>query len=103
VPLALVATLWLRTLAGPGAPLVPAFWSLVAAAVIAAAVWPRWVGQRPWRMALAASVALTGIGHAAALMPMVPAVLAIDGVLITLGILGLFLDSRLLTRRRPLV
>jgi len=99
VPLALVATAWLRAIAGPVAPLVLAFWTMMAAGVAAAAIWPRWTGERGLRMVLAAALVVTGLGHGLVLAPRVPAVLGIDAVLIVLGILGLFVDRRLLTRR----
>jgi len=98
VPSMLVATLWLRALAGPTAPLVPTFWLGIAGAAAAAAVWPHRVGERSLRMALAAAIGITGIVHAVALAPRPPAVLAIDVILVAIAACALFLDGRQLTR-----
>lgn len=96
-PLAITATAWLRGAAGPDAPLVTTFWSLLAAGLVVAAVRPALVRPVPMRTAALAAVMATGLGHAIILRPSEPAVLAIDAVLIG----GALLTFGVLRRFRP--
>lgn len=63
-PLLIVATLWLRAIAGVEAPLVAFFWSAFAALLVAAMVKPTLARPIHLRRALAVALALTAVGHA---------------------------------------
>lgn len=89
-PLALVATAWLRAAAGFDAPLVTAFWSLLAGGLAIAIVKPALVLPDQLRAALLISLAATGIGHAAVLRPVEAASLAIDGAMVLGAVLVAF-------------
>lgn len=90
-PLALIWTGWLRGAAGPDAPLVAAYWGLMAAGLVLAIVRPLWLGPARMRDAVLVSLIGTGVGHFLLLRPADPAVIAIDavmvaGALVTMGV-----------------
>lgn len=89
-PILMVATLWLRAVAGPDAPLVGFFWIALALALTAAMARPFADLPRLLRLALAAMLTATAIGHALLLGPMPGEVFAIDLALaVTAGVLWL--------------
>lgn len=92
-PLALVLTAWLSTLAGAGAPLVTAFWSLLALSLVVAVTRPALMCAERWQAATLAGIAATGLGHASVLRPSI-APLILDGALVFLPV-----TAWLLTRR----
>lgn len=95
-PLALLAALWLRGVAGPDAPLVVTFWGLLAAMLVVAIVRPVWATAHRLRTVAAAAVLATAIGHAALLRPEAAGPIAID-IIAVLGagaVLWLFRDVR---------
>ncbi|WBH18067.1 PepSY-associated TM helix domain-containing protein [Sphingomonas radiodurans] len=88
-PLAIIGAAWLRGLAGPDAPLVAAFWGVLAVALIVAAARPAWVVAARLRDATFVATIVTGLGHAIVLRPDVGAVLALDAGLVAFGLFAL--------------
>ncbi|MGP7796912.1 PepSY-associated TM helix domain-containing protein [Sphingomonas sp. CLY1604] len=84
-PLVLVATIWLRALAGAEAPLVAAFWGSLAAALVVAAVRPGWVLALPLRDATAAGTIATALVHLALFHAAPLPVLGIDAAMALCG------------------
>ncbi|GGB27796.1 hypothetical protein GCM10011380_16770 [Sphingomonas metalli] len=64
-PLVLVALLWWRWAAGAAVPLGGGFWSAMAVLTLVAMLAPRLADPRRMRQVLAASLAVTALGHAA--------------------------------------
>lgn len=98
-PLLLVATVWLRAAAGATAPLVPAFWTLLALGIVAAAAWPRLAEAVRLRRIVALSVLATAVIHLA-LPGGVAAGGGIDVVAAALSLAWLGWDARGLLRSR---
>lgn len=82
IPLALVATAWLRGIGGPDVPLVASFWIAMALALALAAVRPALATDARLRNGLAVALALTAAAHWAAFQPQQAGVLALDAVLV---------------------
>ncbi|WP_235532745.1 PepSY-associated TM helix domain-containing protein [Sphingomonas sp. Leaf412] len=77
-PLAILAALWLRAGAGATAPLVAAFWTLLAAGLALAVTRPGWIVERHLKVATAAAVLVSAIGHLILLRPADAGSLGID-------------------------
>jgi uncharacterized iron-regulated membrane protein len=81
-PLALILAAWLRGMIGAEAPLVAGFWLSLAALLVVGIARPRLMGQTALRTAVFGALAVTGVVHAIANMPVAAGVLAIDVALI---------------------
>ncbi len=92
-PLALMATLWLRAIAGPDAPLAGAFWVLLALGLGAAAIRPGWASADRLRLTTAIAVAATALGHLIGLRPTSFGVVAIDLALLIAAAVLLGVDA----------
>ncbi|HEU4820342.1 MAG TPA: PepSY-associated TM helix domain-containing protein [Qipengyuania sp.] len=82
IPMALVATAWLRGIGGPDVPLVAAFWITMALALAFAAFRPAFVTETRLRNLLAVSLLVTALAHWVAFQPQEAGVLALDAVLV---------------------
>ncbi|MGJ3627184.1 hypothetical protein AB5I41_10035 [Sphingomonas sp. MMS24-JH45] len=78
-PLVLVATLWLRAVVGPEAPLITVFWGSLGVGIVAAAALPTRIAALPLRTTTLVAVVATAVGHAVLLRPG-GSVLALDGI-----------------------
>lgn len=94
-PLALVATAWLRAIAGPDAPLVAGFWGLLAAGLVAAAVRPSLIGAAALRRSVLIAISVTATVHAALLRPAQAEILWLDIITAALAL------ATMVVLRRP--
>ncbi|HET9509748.1 MAG TPA: PepSY-associated TM helix domain-containing protein [Sphingomonas sp.] len=99
-PLLIVGTLWLRGLGGADMPLVPLFWSGLAALVAVGMIVPRLADARILRLALAGTIAVTALIHFTLTPLGLPAVWAID--LAMLGVAAVLVAVEL-GRKRAMV
>lgn len=88
-PLAMIATLWLRALGGPDAPLAGAFWSMLALGLAIGALRPAWATAVRLRDATWLAVVATALVHLIVLRPTAWGVLAIDAILCIVAVTAL--------------
>ncbi|WP_082441786.1 PepSY-associated TM helix domain-containing protein [Sphingomonas sp. Leaf33] len=84
-PVVIVGALWLRALGGAAMPLVPVFWSSLAAVVAVGMIVPRLADPRALRLILAAMVAMTALVHFTLTPLGLPAIWAIDLALLSVA------------------
>ncbi|KQS03004.1 peptidase [Sphingomonas sp. Leaf357] len=93
-PLLLVASIWLRAIVGPDAPLVWSFWGLLVAGLAIAAVHPSWPARHRLQQAALLSVLATAVLHLAIFwLPAWP-IVAIDLCALALASAGLVIRGR---------
>ena len=84
-PLALLATVWLRALAGAEAPLVTAFWLALAAGLVVAALRPGWVAAERLRDGVGLGLIATALVHLLAFHAAPLPVLGLDAAIALVG------------------